>query len=105
MMNKIPEQGLIGGMMALKREGYAFIQNRCKKLNSEIFRMKLFGQNVVCISGQDAAKLFYNEEKLKRGGAIPKRVQKTLFGQRAIQTLDDAMHKQRKELFMSMMTT
>src|SRR5690625_7960723 len=34
---------------------------------------------------------------------MPKRVLKTLFGQGGVQTLDDDAHKNRKELFMSLM--
>jgi fatty-acid peroxygenase len=39
-----------------------------------------------------------------RSGAAPKRVQKTLFGVDAIQTMDSEAHIHRKLLFMSLMT-
>lgn len=61
-------------------------------------------KKAVCISGADAVAVFYDAEKFKRKGATPKRVQNTLFGQKGVQTLDNAMHKQRKEMFMSLMS-
>lgn len=51
------------------------------------------------MSGKEASRLFYNTEVFKRKGALPKRVQKTLFGVSAVQTMDGQKHKKRKHLF------
>lgn len=40
----------------------------------------------------------------QRKGAMPMRIQKTLFGVNAIQGMDKEAHTQRKLLFMSLMT-
>jgi fatty-acid peroxygenase len=58
---------------------------------------------VTCIHGREGARLFYSD-KLRREGAVPKPVQKTLFGERAVQTLDGRAHHRRKAAFMSLMT-
>jgi fatty-acid peroxygenase len=62
------------------------------------------GKKVVCMSGKEAAELFYNQSFFTRKGVIPKRIQETLFGKKAIQTLTGAAHMHRKLLFLSIMT-
>lgn len=85
-------------------EGYNFIQNRCKRYGTNIFQTRLFGQRVICISGEEAAKIFYDEKLFYRKGATPKFIQKTLFGQCGVQGLDGVSHKLRKVMFMSIMS-
>lgn len=90
---------------ALLREGYLFISNRMKKFQSDLFETRVMGKKVVCITGEEAARVFYNTEFFKRKGAAPYRVQQSLFGVNAIQTKDDAEHLNRKQMFMSVMTS
>ena len=59
---------------------------------------------MICLSGKEAASLFYREEYFKRQGVAPMRIQKTLFGKSAIQGLDGEEHKRRKKLFMTLLT-
>lgn len=54
--------------------------------------------------GEEAAQLFYDNEKFVREGAAPKRVLKTLFGENRVQTLDGEEHHHRKAMFMSLMS-
>lgn len=84
-------------------EGYLYIPNRIRKYNSDLFQTRLLGQKVICISGEKAAKLFYDQNLFTREGVIPKRVQETLFGKNSIQTLVGAEHLDRKKLFLSIM--
>lgn len=88
----------------LLNEGYLFIQNRCRKLNSSIFEIRLLGKQVICMSGEKAAKVFYDDSKFQRKGAAPNRIQQSLFGKNAIQTMDGDAHHHRKNLFMDLMT-
>ena len=74
--------------MDLLDEGYMFIKNRVEQYKSDIFETHLLGQKVICMTGEEAAKIFYDPELFYRNGATPKRVQKTLFGVGAIQSLD-----------------
>lgn len=53
------------------------------------------------MKGQDAARLFYDEQRFSRKGAMPKRVQKTLIGVGGVQSLDGIQHRHRKSLFVS----
>lgn len=102
--NEVPREKVLDNSLSLLKEGYLFIQNRCRQFQSDIFQTRLMGEKVTCISGEEAAKVFYDNERFQRKGASPKRVQKTLFGEKAIQSMDGEAHKHRKLLFMSLMT-
>ncbi|MCE7056505.1 cytochrome P450 [Algoriphagus sp. AGSA1] len=102
-MTTIPKDKNIDSSLTLLRDGYEFIQKKRKKLGSNIFRTRLMLKKTICMSGREAAEVFYDNEKFQRKGATPKRVQKTLFGQKGVQTLDNSAHRQRKEMFMSLM--
>lgn len=101
---QVPQDKGLDNTLALLNEGYLFIKNRINEYQSDIFETHLLGQKVICMSGEDAAKTFYNPEFFYRNGATPKRVQKTLFGVGAIQSMDGDDHIHRKHLFMSLMT-
>ncbi|WP_065410688.1 cytochrome P450 [Pseudobacillus wudalianchiensis] len=100
----IPKEKGLDHTLALLKEGYNFIPERRSELQSDIFQTRILGQKAICIAGEEAASVFYDENLFTRKGAAPKRVQKTLFGENAIQTLDGEEHKQRKRMFLSMMT-
>lgn len=104
MKVQIPRSEGLDNSLDLLSEGYLFILNRCRRLQTDVFQTRLLAQNVICMTGTEAAELFYDEERFIRKGAAPKRVQKTLFGQNGVQGLDGAAHKHRKLLFMSLMT-
>ncbi|HBM10387.1 MAG TPA: cytochrome P450, partial [Pseudomonas sp.] len=61
-------------------------------------------QNTICMSGKEAAKLFYDERFFQRQHAAPRMLQKTLFGEGGVQGLDDEAHRHRKALFMSLLS-
>ncbi|WP_330616273.1 cytochrome P450 [Lacrimispora saccharolytica] len=94
----------IDNTLKLLEEGYLFIKNRMDLYNCNIFETHIMGEKAICITGEEACKIFYDEELFQRKGAMPKRVQKTLFGVNAIQGMDDKAHIQRKLFFMSLMT-
>ncbi|MDM5337261.1 cytochrome P450 [Fictibacillus enclensis] len=100
----IPKEEGLDHSLALIQEGYQYITSRRTKFKSDLFETRLLGQKVVCIGGQEGAELFYDNEKFERKGAVPKRIQKSLFGENAIHTLDGEAHEHRKLLFMSLMT-
>ena len=89
--------------LALGKEGYLFIRNRCDQLNTDLFETKILGEKAICMYGEEATKLFYDTNKFERKNAAPKRIQKTLTGQNAIQGLDGAEHLHRKQLFTSIL--
>ncbi|WP_172253757.1 cytochrome P450 [Saccharibacillus deserti] len=99
-----PQEHTLDNSLALLKDGYDFIFKRRREMDSDIFQTRLLGQKAICIGGKEAAELFYDTSKFKRSGAIPKRIQKSLFGVDAIQTLDGDAHRHRKALFMSLMS-
>lgn len=103
-MAKIPHDKSLDSTLAVMQDGYAFIQKICNQNNSDIVKIRLMGKPAICMHGEEAAAIFYDPERFIRKGAIPKRVQKTLLGENGIQTLDNAVHRQRKEMFMSLMS-
>ncbi|WP_163536987.1 cytochrome P450 [Gracilibacillus sp. YIM 98692] len=104
MNTSAPKERGLDHTLAIMQEGYLFIQNRLDYFQSNIVETRLFGQKVICMSGAEAARIFYDSEKFKRQGAAPKRVQKTLFGVGAIQSMDGQVHRHRKVLFNALMT-
>ncbi|MDD3173017.1 MAG: cytochrome P450 [Herbinix sp.] len=100
----IPTEKCLDSTLNLLTEGYLFIPNRTRKYNSSLFQTRLMGQKTVCMSGKEAAKLFYDQNLFTREGVIPKRIQETLFGKKGIQTLVGAAHMNRKLLFLSIMS-
>jgi fatty-acid peroxygenase len=102
-MSSIPRDPALDSTLALFREGYEFIWNRCKRFQSELFQARFMGKPALCIHGRDAAQLFYDDSKLQRGGAVPRRIVTSLFGKHGIQTLDGSAHRHRKAAFLALM--
>ncbi|MFD2759952.1 cytochrome P450 [Lentibacillus juripiscarius] len=100
----IPREQGLDNSMKLLMQGYNYIPNRRRRFHSDIFQTRLMGQKVICIGGEEAAEVFYDELKFRRKGAAPKRIKESIFGKKGVQTMDDAAHKHRKQLFMSLMT-
>ncbi|WP_181298356.1 cytochrome P450 [Pseudomonas sp. Q2-TVG4-2] len=103
-MPDIPRDSQAESSLSLLSEGYSFIPSRCRRLGSDLFQVRLLMQNTICMSGEDAAKLFYDEQLFQRQHAAPRMLQKTLFGQGGVQGLDGEAHRYRKQLFSSLLT-
>lgn len=97
------ESGFENGLRLL-REGYMYIPNRHQMYRSDAFETRLLGEKSICIGGREAAELFYNEELLKRAGAAPEPAKATLIGKVGVQQLDDEEHRNRKKLFLDLMS-
>lgn len=103
-MKKIPCDKTIDNSLALLLEGYLFLQHRFERYHTDIFQTRLLGKKTICLTGEEAAKFFYNNNYFERKNAAPKRIQKTLMGQGGVQGLDSAAHQNRKQMFISIMT-
>lgn len=79
-MTKIPRDTSFDSTLALVNDGYKFIDNRCKRLQSDIFQTRLLFQKTICMKGEQAAKTFYDTELFKREGVTPNLIKATLFG-------------------------
>ena len=103
-MPRIPRDKSLDSTLALLRDPYGFIASRCRRYGTDLFQTRLMLQRTICMTGKDAAELFYDPQRFVRGGAAPEPVRATLFGKGGVQGLDDAAHRHRKQMFMSLMT-
>lgn len=102
---KIPRDRTWEGTLALLVfDGYEFIHKRCQRNQSDIFQTRLMLRPVICMSGQEAVRLFYDTERFQRENALPNRIKASLLGRGGVQELDGEAHRHRKNLFMSLMT-
>ncbi|MFE9184004.1 cytochrome P450 [Micromonospora haikouensis] len=103
-MASMPADRSPDSTLALLREGYRFIGDRCDRYGTDIFQTRLLLEPTICLRGRPAAAIFYDPERFVRAGAAPKRMQRTLTGVGGVQGLDGAAHHDRKAMFMSIMT-
>ncbi|API87892.1 cytochrome [Marinilactibacillus sp. 15R] len=97
------EKGIENGLRLL-REGYLYIPNRRKAYQSDAVKTRVLGQEAILLGGEEAAELFYDEDKFKREGAAPEPAVSTLLGQGGVQQLDDEAHRHRKKMFLDLMS-
>ncbi|PZT70261.1 cytochrome P450 [Streptomyces sp. SW4] len=94
---------LIDRSPALLAGGYAWLPDRMRESDGPVVRTRLLGKPALAVRGPDAVRLFYDESRVRRHGALPGPVLDTLFGQGAVHTLDGGPHRARKELFLPLL--
>jgi len=104
-MPPIPRDKALDSTWALLRHPYDFIRTRCQEFDTTIFEARIMLQRTIFMMGKDSAECFYDTERFQRQGAAPRNIQVTLFGREGIQNLDDAAHRHRKAMFMSLMSS
>ncbi|OJH42451.1 cytochrome [Cystobacter ferrugineus] len=104
-MGGVPRDSRPDSTLALLSEGYRFIGNGCARHRSDVFETRLLFRSTLCMSGAEAARMFYDSEHFQRRGAVPLRLRKTLFGMGGVQELDGEAHRSRKAMFMSLMSS
>lgn len=103
-MPTIPRDESPDSTLALVRNPYGFVSERCRRYRSDLFETRLMLQKTVCMTGPEAAEVFYDEGRFARRSAMPGRIQKTLLGRGGVQALDGEAHRSRKRMLMSLMT-
>lgn len=104
-MNELPTTTAPDSTLAMLREGYRFIPNRMRQLETNIFSTRILGKPAICVSGQDAAAMFYHPNRFTRqNGAMPITTVRLLQDVGSVQQLDADAHEHRKRMFMGMMT-
>jgi len=105
LVARLPHQvHLPDDTLSLALDGYAFIGNRCRELDTDVFETRLFLQRTICMLGAEAARVFYDPELVQRDGAGQLRVQAMMFGRGGVQALYGAALHARKQLFLSLMS-
>ena len=100
----IPRDRGLDSTLALLKEGYAFIPERCRVYGSDLFATRLMGTRVVCVTGAEAAGHFYAPDRFTRRGAIPQISFALIQDKGSVTTLDGAAHRRRKAMFLSLVT-
>lgn len=89
--------------LALLTEGYAWLPDLMRAENDTALNLRLLGHPVLAVRGPEAVRFFYDEEHVRRHGALPGPVLSTLFGQGAVHTLDADAHRHRKSFFLPLL--
>lgn len=103
-MPEIPRDKWPDSTLALLADPYRFISKRCQRYRSDLLQARLMLRKTICVTGPEAAELFYDESRFTRAGVAPGWLQKTLFGKGGVQGLDGEAHRHRKAMFMSLMS-
>jgi fatty-acid peroxygenase len=90
--------------MSLLRDPYRFVSERAATTGSDVFEIRLLLRRSICMTGPEAAAVFYDPARFQRAGAAPLRLQHTLFGQGGVQGLDAAPHHDRKQAFLDIVS-
>jgi fatty-acid peroxygenase len=83
--------------------GYGWLPARRQALGARTVRTRLAGLRVTALEGPEAARFFYDENHVRRAGALPEPVVGTLFGRGAVHTLDGEAHRVRKAMFVALL--
>jgi fatty-acid peroxygenase len=103
MASALPRLRAVDSSPALLVDGYRFIPRRCRRHRTDAFVTRILGEKVVCMTGPDAARLFYGTGRFTRKRGIPRPTLTLLqdFGSAAV--LDGAAHHHRKRMFVDLL--
>ncbi|RZU53944.1 fatty-acid peroxygenase [Krasilnikovia cinnamomea] len=93
---------LIDDTLRLALQGYGWLPNRRRRATGAAVHTRIMGRRAVGLCGPQAARFFYDEDHIRRHGAVPEPVRSTLFGHGAVHTLDGDAHRIRKAMFLSL---
>ncbi|MER6349983.1 cytochrome P450 [Streptomyces sp. NPDC001595] len=96
---------LVPESLALLSEGYAWLPDLMRAEGDTALNLRVLGHPALAVRGPDAVRFFYDEDHVRRHGALPGPVLSTLFGHGAVHTLDGDAHRHRKSLFLPLLET
>jgi fatty-acid peroxygenase len=89
----------------LLRQGYdAVARDRLARGGGDDFESRLMGRRAVVVRSREGARAFYDESLVRRRDAVPKPLAWLLFGRGAIHGLDAPEHRERKAMFLQLLT-
>ncbi|MFD5712249.1 cytochrome P450 [Streptomyces pharetrae] len=94
---------LVDRSLPMLAEGYAWLPNRMRESANQVVRTRVMGRPTLAVRGPEAVRFFYDEQHVRRHGAMPGPVLSTLFGHGAVHTYDGDAHRARKELFLPLL--
>lgn len=100
----VPRTRSFDSTLKLLSDGYPFIQRRCAELDTDVFATRLVGRRAICVSGHEAARMFWQPGRFTRRGALPPTTLMLLQDFGSTETLDGEEHRRRKAMMMSLQT-
>ncbi|MGW7465996.1 cytochrome P450 [Streptomyces xantholiticus] len=100
---EMPTSPLIDRSVPALAQGYTWLPGLLRERPDDVARSRVMGKPTLLVRGPEAVRFFYDEDNVRRGGALPGPVLSTLFGHDAVHTLDGAAHHARKELFLPLL--
>jgi fatty-acid peroxygenase len=88
--------------LSLLSEGYAFISNRCRRYETDLFATRLMLKPAICMLGADAASQFYDGYRLTRRYALPPTSFALIQDNGSVMVMDGDAHRRRKAMFLSL---
>lgn len=102
-LQAVPRAAGFDNTLALLREGYGFLPDRSKALGADVFTTRLMLRRVLCVRGEEAARMFYQPGRFTRRGALPPTALALLQDFGSALTLDGEAHRRRKNMLMSLL--
>jgi fatty-acid peroxygenase len=99
VLDRLPDTTL-----ALLAEGYRWGDRLCRAQGADAARTRLLLHPTVLVRGAANARRFYGAGMV-RAGAAPRRLQRTLFGVGGVQGLDGEEHRERKAMFLGLLSS
>ncbi|WP_138734143.1 cytochrome P450 [Modestobacter excelsi] len=85
-------------------KGYAWLPDRRRTAGRDTVQTRLLGvRRMLGVEGPAGARFPYDEDHVRRSGALPEPVVSTLFGHGAVHTLDGEPHRVRKAMFVHLL--
>ncbi|HYD53865.1 MAG TPA: cytochrome P450 [Gemmatimonadaceae bacterium] len=103
-MTPFPRDGALDGTLALLSDPYRFVSTRGARLGTDVFETRLMLRRALCVTGEEAARMFYEPDRFTRRGAIPVTALLLLQDRGSAATLDGDAHRHRKRMLLSLMT-
>jgi fatty-acid peroxygenase len=85
-------------------KGYAWLPDRRRVAGRDTVRTRLLlARQALGVEGPEAARFVYDENHVRRSGALPEPVVSTLFGHGSVHSLDGEAHRVRKGMFVDLL--
>ncbi|MCC4247746.1 cytochrome P450 [Microbacterium testaceum] len=91
--------------LSLLTRGYGFgeyLWRRTEK-GARAVPFRLLGRPALLVRGAEGVRLFYDESRIRRHGAMPAFIQESLFGHGSVHSLDGDAHRHRKATFVDVL--
>src|SRR3712207_2542262 len=89
--------------VAMLAQGYAWLPDRRRAAGRDTLRTRLMLRQALGVSGPAGARFVYDEDNVRRSGALPEPVVSTLFGHGSVHSLDGEAHRVRKGMFVQLL--